>query len=135
MFWEASLGNRSVHFYPETSYWVNVDVDVPLALYVYGQRRVHDMRLIAREEDRRGVRIDGVMNFDSGWEWGYWLNDAMLAAASWDPLGGTAADDDKAYATYLLKLFAPLDKELRVALADWLMRYSEAQHQLMLLGG
>lgn len=24
MLWEASLNNRSVHFYPETAYWVNV---------------------------------------------------------------------------------------------------------------
>ena len=26
------------------------------------------------------------MNFDSGWEWGYWLNDVVTARASWDPL-------------------------------------------------
>jgi hypothetical protein len=25
------------------------------------------------------------MNFDSGWEWGYWLNDVITARASWDP--------------------------------------------------
>ena len=27
---EAKTGNRSVIYYPETAYWVNVDVDVPL---------------------------------------------------------------------------------------------------------
>lgn len=26
------------------------------------------------------------MNFDSGWEWGYWLNDVITARASWDPI-------------------------------------------------
>ena len=26
------------------------------------------------------------MNFDSGWEWGYWLSDVITARASWDPL-------------------------------------------------
>ena len=26
------------------------------------------------------------MNFDSGWEWGYWLSDVVTARASWDPL-------------------------------------------------
>lgn len=26
------------------------------------------------------------MNFDSGWEWTYWLNDIITARASWDPL-------------------------------------------------
>ncbi len=25
------------------------------------------------------------MNFDSGWEWGYWLNDLITARASWNP--------------------------------------------------
>lgn len=26
------------------------------------------------------------MNFDSGWEWGYWLSDVVTARASWDPM-------------------------------------------------
>jgi hypothetical protein len=30
--------------------------------------------------------MDGQMNFDSGWEWGYWLSDVVTARASWDPL-------------------------------------------------
>jgi hypothetical protein len=26
------------------------------------------------------------MNFDSGWEWSYWLSSVVTARASWDPL-------------------------------------------------
>jgi len=114
MYFEASQKNRSVVFYPETSYWVSVDIDVPLFLPLYGQRRQHDLRRIARKEiasqqpkascctldaggevctnpdsncniDTEPFRIQGQMIFDSGWEWGYWLNDLIAARASWDP--------------------------------------------------
>jgi len=65
---------------------VNVDVDVPLFLPLYAQRRLHDLRRLAVRELREGFRIQGQMNFDSGWEWGYWLNDVVTARASWNPL-------------------------------------------------
>ena len=86
MHYEASLKNRSVVFYGETSYWVNVDIDVPLFLPLYGQRRLHDLRRIAFKERQSGNRIDGQMNFDSGWEWGYWISNLVTARASWNPL-------------------------------------------------
>ena len=47
---------------------VNVDIDVPLFLPIYGQRRLHDLRRIAGREVKEGFRIDGQMNFDSGEE-------------------------------------------------------------------
>jgi hypothetical protein len=84
--YEAKKGQRSVVFYGETAYWVNYDVDVPLFLPLYAQRRLHDLRRIAVREIREDFRIQGQMNFDSGWEWGYWLNDVVTARASWDPL-------------------------------------------------
>lgn len=62
-----------------------MDIDVPLFLPLYGQRRQHDLRRIALREAREGFRIDGQMNFDSGWEWGYWLSDVVTARASWEP--------------------------------------------------
>jgi hypothetical protein len=64
---------------------VNVDIDVPLFLPLYGQRRQHDLRRIALRELRENFRMEGQMNFDSGWEWGYWLSDVVTARASWDP--------------------------------------------------
>lgn len=86
--YEAKQGQRSVMFYGETAYWVSVDVDVPLFLPIYGQRRLRDLFKIARREQREGFRMDGQMNFDSGWEWGYWLVDVVTARASWDPFIG-----------------------------------------------
>jgi hypothetical protein len=56
MHYEAGVGNRSVVYYGETSYWVNVDIDVPLFLPLYGQRRLHDLRSIARKEETSGER-------------------------------------------------------------------------------
>lgn len=73
-------------FYPETSYWVNVDVDVPLFLPLYGQRRQQDLRRLRQREQQEKFRMQGQMNFDSGWEWGYWLSDVITARASWDPI-------------------------------------------------
>ena len=64
---------------------VNVDIDVPLFLPIYGQRRQYDLRKIALREVREGFRMSGQMNFDSGWEVGYWLSDVVTARASWDP--------------------------------------------------
>jgi hypothetical protein len=56
---EAKKGNRSVMFYGETAYWVNVDVDVPLFLPIYGQRRLRDLRRIAEREKKENFRIQG----------------------------------------------------------------------------
>lgn len=83
---EAKKGERSVSYYGETSYWVNVDTDVPLFIPLYGQRRLRDLRRIAHRERIESFHMDGQMNFDSGWEWGYWLNDVITARASWDPM-------------------------------------------------
>jgi hypothetical protein len=74
---EARLGNRSVIFYGETSYWVNVNIDVPLVLLLYGQRRQQDLRRIASRE------IAEILKFK---EWGYWVSDVVTARSSWDPL-------------------------------------------------
>lgn len=83
--YEAKQRRRAVMFYGETAYWVNVDIDVPLFLPIYGARRLRDLRKIAVREIREDFRMDGQMNFDSGWEWGYWLSDVVTARASWDP--------------------------------------------------
>eukprot|EP01116_Phalansterium_solitarium_P001116 TRINITY_DN1089_c0_g1_i1.p1 TRINITY_DN1089_c0_g1~~TRINITY_DN1089_c0_g1_i1.p1 ORF type:complete len:794 (-),score=338.41 TRINITY_DN1089_c0_g1_i1:273-2654(-) len=83
---------REVIFHGETAYWVNYDIDVPLFLPLYGLARLRDMRTIAVEETRLQTRVLGQMNFDSGWEWGYWLQDVLTAAAVWDPM---VADDEQ----------------------------------------
>ena len=76
-FIEDAEGTRPVIWYPESAYWVSVDVDVPLFLPVYARARIHDLALLSAE------RIDGQSLFSSGWEWGYWLNDVVAARAAW----------------------------------------------------
>eukprot|EP00854_Cymbomonas_tetramitiformis_P021033 gene21033-25239_t len=89
MLWEAANDTREVVYHPETNYWVNVDIDVPLFLPLYGERRLHDLHLLAERERHLQLppgRISGVDYFDSGWEWGSWLSDVVAAGAAWDPI-------------------------------------------------
>jgi hypothetical protein len=92
--YEAKQGKRGVLFYGETSYWVNYDIDVPLFMPLYGQRRQKDLRKIGLREIDEHFHMHGQMNFDSGWEWGYWLNDVVTARSSWNPLINQATVDD-----------------------------------------
>ena len=92
-FLHEQVGTREVVWHPETAYWVSVDIDVPLFLPLYAQRRVADLQLLADDEDlglmgrgvHAGEHMDGQSIFSSGWEWGYWLNDVVAARAAWDP--------------------------------------------------
>lgn len=90
---QIEAGRREVLYYPETAYWVNFDIDVPLFLPLYAASRLDDLRLIDADEkagrmgrgEHAGARIQGQVNFSSGWEWGYWLNDVVTARAVWNP--------------------------------------------------
>lgn len=138
MRWEA--GRRQVLFYPETAYWVSYDIDVPLFLPIYADRRLADLRYLARAEDsfslglgeHRGSRIQGQVNFSSGWEWGYWLNDVITARAAWNPLM-EISDDRSAMATALLPL-SSLFGELGPDLSTLLLDVIAMEKELLLLG-
>ncbi len=92
-FLRQQVGRRPVVWYPETAYWVSFDVDVPLFLPIYAERRLYDLRLIAQDEESgltgsgatAGQRMDGQLIFSSGWEWGYWLNDVVAARSAYEP--------------------------------------------------
>ncbi|KAJ3006391.1 UNVERIFIED_CONTAM: hypothetical protein HDU68_004092, partial [Siphonaria sp. JEL0065] len=101
--WQLEEAKRPVVFYPETAYWVSVDIDVPLFLPIYFERRFHDLRLIAADEDNSTSknRMDGQLIFASGWEWGYWLNDALAARSAWNPY--SEIKDDKEALRQLLR--------------------------------
>src|SRR6185295_10667174 len=90
---EVKLGEREVLWHPETAYWVSFDVDVPLFLPIYAERRVHDLRLIAGDEKSIGKKMSGQQTFSSGWEWGYWLNDVVTARAAWNPHDEATSDE------------------------------------------
>lgn len=155
MFMEAARGNRSVVFYGETAYWVNVDVDVPLFLPLYGQRRLKDLQRIAAREKEHGHRIQGQMNFDSGWEWGYWINDFITARAAWNPhpIVPTHVTDNitcsskengrhcgleeyewESYATSLSPLTRIFNPDIRYQLEDLLVNLAKVQAELLVLG-
>lgn len=133
MFYEAHQKARSVVWHPETAYWVNVDVDVPLFLPIYGQRRLHDLRIIAEREIAENVKIDGQMVFDSGWEWGYWLSDVITARASWNPLMDIK-DENKALAVLLQPFTNMLPKEIADQLVAFLDDLIDTQSELMIHG-
>jgi hypothetical protein len=143
MVMEAKRGNRSVIFYGETAYWVNVDVDVPLFLPIYGQRRLHDLRRIAGREIAENFRIDGQMNFDSGWEWGYWLSDLVTARAVWNPqlspLSATAGykerdDEWEAFRKAIDPVMKVLGPNYRRRVADVLVQMTSAQADILING-
>jgi hypothetical protein len=136
----VEAGARPVVFYPETAYWVSFDVDVPLFLPLYAERRLHDLRLLARDEDGGALgrgehahsKLDGQLVFSSGWEWGYWLNDLLAARAAWDP-GMELASDQEA----LDALLAPVTRlagEHAQALKDWLHAVVLAEQALLIDG-
>lgn len=78
---------RDIWYFPETSYWIGMDVDVPLFLTDY---------LLSRSMDMKGMHLEGIeghMNFSTGHELGYWLFDWTIALntdteENFDPLSG-----------------------------------------------
>lgn len=60
---------RPTWFYPETSYYIGMDIDVPLMLTPYLDTRSRDTTFL----DDNGV--NGQINFTTGQELGYWLID------------------------------------------------------------
>jgi hypothetical protein len=98
-FLSSQAGQRPVIWYPEATYWVSYDIDTPLFLPSYGERRLNDLRIIGREEEagvlgrgkQKGSRIQGQLLFVSGFEWGYWFNQLVAMHAAWNPRLGENA--------------------------------------------
>ncbi|MCA9591425.1 MAG: hypothetical protein KC657_39285 [Myxococcales bacterium] len=141
-FLRKEIGTRPVVWYPETAYWVSFDVDVPLFLPIYAERRLSDLRLIRSDEDGgrtgrganagKGKRMQGQLFFSSGWEWGYWLNDVIAARAAWDPGSPTASPTD-AFKTAL----EPVRRAMGpagAAVVQWIVDVSEAEQALLIDG-
>lgn len=137
-FLRDTAGTRPTVWHPETAYWVSFDIDVPLFLPVYAERRFHDLRLLAEDETsgRLGSsasdRMDGQFIFSSGWEWGYWLNDVVAARSAYDPRL-EIADEHTALAALLTEALQPAFEQSG-ALASHLVRMARHQHALLILG-
>jgi hypothetical protein len=74
---------RPTWYYPETSYYVGMDIDVPIFLTDYLLARRADF------EDLVANGIEGHLTFTTGQELGYWLFDWSTALQAWPE----AADD------------------------------------------
>ncbi len=90
----GEIGKREVFYYPETAYWVTFDNDVPIFLPQYVYARWNDLHRL------RNTGMDGQINFSSGLEWGYWLNDLGAAWHVYAP-----ADDYLAPIRRVLSIF------------------------------
>ncbi len=64
---------RMTWFYPETSYYISLDIDIPFLHLEYLRARAADMQLIYDNE------LTGQINFTTGQELGYWLFDWTVA--------------------------------------------------------
>ena len=104
---------RKTYYYPETAYWVTLDINVPLFLPIYVLNRWKDINML-RDKD-----IDGIVTFTSGHEWGYWLNDFTNAAYKWD-----AAQDWTDGVEEFTGIFGDAAPTIRDALVD-LTEYQE----------
>lgn len=75
-FLRDEAGKRPVWYYPETSYWVGLDVDIPLLLTDYLTARSADIDTVV------GAGVTGHLTFSSGHGNGYWLFDWTVALQS-----------------------------------------------------
>jgi hypothetical protein len=141
-FMSMEAGQRDVVWHPEAAYWVSYDIDVPLFLPSYGERRLHDLQLIARAENsgnlgrgsKKGSHIQGQMLFSSGFEWGYWLNNLVAMHAAWNPreLG---MSEETAYSQILDEILRPTSENTNVTeLAALLMKTVRAQNEVLIEG-
>lgn len=124
-FIHQEVGQRPVLWYPESAYWVSFDVDVPLFLPIYAERRLSDLRLLQADENANrmsvpGAKMDGQLLFSSGWEWGYWLNDVIAARAAWNP-GSDTSGPQAAFAEALrpaLRVFGAASAQVSALIED-----------------
>lgn len=135
-FIQLEAGHRPLLWFPETSYWVNYDINVPLFLPVYAARRLHDLCLLGGSRlpgnHRKALPIQGQMLFSSGFEWGYWLNDRIAARAAWDPAAGKL-QEEKALEQLLRQALSPAGATAE-AWTRLLLDTISAQYRLLIRG-
>ncbi|KJE94812.1 hypothetical protein CAOG_05389 [Capsaspora owczarzaki ATCC 30864] len=135
MFKNAQKNVREVVYHPETAYWVNYDIDVPLFLPYYALARLRDLRHIAGWQQATGSSIDGQMVFDSGWEYAYWMQDVLTARATWNPRTDIANDTEAMRVLIQDYVGAFLgDATFSSAFADAVLDLMNAQRDLLVLG-
>jgi hypothetical protein len=95
-FIEARIrSGEPVGYYPETAYWVAFDDCVPTYLPLYMRSRGLDLDRLAEV----GTLPEHLL-FSTGWEWGYWQNDAASLRLSYDPSPGWQGETEHFYAPW-----------------------------------
>lgn len=81
---QALQEGEPVGYFPESAYWIAFDTSVPQSLPLYLRTRWTDLDRLAAFAETEGVPgLDDHVLFSSGWEWGYWLTDAMVLRNTW----------------------------------------------------
>ncbi|AGH96703.1 hypothetical protein [Pseudobdellovibrio exovorus] len=107
-FYYTESFKREALYYPETSYWVFMDVDVPVFLTDYLKIRTEDVDWMETQG------LNGHLNFSTGQELGYWLIDWQTALLA-DP-----ASRNNPY--FALELLGE-KKEVWKPILDWQHEY------------
>jgi hypothetical protein len=108
----------TVGYFPESAYWVAFDDSVPQYLPLYLRSRWTDLDGIAAANV--GQLQDHVL-FSSGWEWGYWQNDAAALRMGWKHNGD--------WTRIVQDFFAPLGK---TGTADAVIGLANLQNEALL---
>ncbi|CAE7738957.1 unnamed protein product [Symbiodinium microadriaticum] len=125
--WTAFLlrKGRPVVFYPETAYWVNYDISVPLFLApIYASDRLEDAETL--DAMPAAAPLLGQLNFESGWQWGYWLANSLQALVAWRRPAGLGGAFNQ--------LFRFLPSKTRRGLTELLLDFAAAQRRLLVEG-
>lgn len=72
----SQVDKRMTWYYPETSYFIALDIDVPLLLVEYLRTRTADMKVLYDN------KVHGQLNFSTGQENGYWLMDWQVTLSN-----------------------------------------------------
>ena len=114
-----------VGYHPETAYWVAFDNSVPIYNPLYVRSRWLDLDRLA---DASANRLPSHIVFSTGWEWGFWQNDASAFRQS-----VTHAENPQ---QVFDQLFAPLGNgdaaQDGTALAKAAHDTAELQHEYLL---
>mmetsp|Transcript_21496 Transcript_21496/g.48478 ORF Transcript_21496/g.48478 Transcript_21496/m.48478 type:complete len:821 (-) Transcript_21496:164-2626(-) len=115
---------RPMVFYPETAYWVNYDISVPLFLApTYASDRFEDAETL---DTMAAAPPLGQLNFESGWQYGYWLANAAQARVAWQTPGSVEA--------LFLELLGFLPPSTQVQLSKLLAEFAREQRRLLIHG-
>ena len=88
-----------------------------------------DLRLLAKAgREHPQQRILGQMNFESGWEWSYWIQNSVTARAAYNPQ--MQEQDDREALRLALMDVTRVFGEASGDVADLLMRTIDTQTRL-----